>query len=273
MSKNDDAEEKSLPPSRVKLDRLRREGQVPRSKEVPVAASVFAVAAYVTWGLGDALNDLSHIFDFSLQAASRIDVVEAASGALKQAGTALIDLIFPPLLLGLVVTIAASIIDAHGFPVSMKNMRFDFNRLNPVDGIMKLFSLSSLADFTRGIVKFLFLTAATGSAIVYFLNDIFWAPLCGVSCSLSTAVHLIGTIVIVASGLMLLAALFDVRISRALFKHEHRMTKAEARREHKDTQSDPHVKSARMQRGAEMRNGPPGKQGDVAGNRKPASTA
>ncbi|PII38991.1 type III secretion system protein [Sinorhizobium meliloti CCBAU 01290] len=272
MSKNDDAEEKSLPPSRVKLDRLRREGQVPRSKEVPVAASVFAVAAYVTWGLGDALNDLSHIFDFSLQAASRIDVVEAASGALKQAGTALIDLIFPPLLLGLVVTIAASIIDAHGFPVSMKNMRFDFNRLNPVDGIISCF-LCRPADFTRGIVKFLFLTAATGSAIVYFLNDIFWAPLCGVSCSLSTAVHLVGTIVIVASGLMLLAAFFDVRISRALFKHEHRMTKAEARREHKDTQSDPHVKSARMQRGAEMRNGPPGKQGDAAGNRKPASTA
>ncbi|PDT34760.1 type III secretion system protein [Rhizobium sp. M10] len=261
MAKNDETEEKSLPPSRVKLDRLRREGQVPRSKEIPVAISVLAVAAYVTWGMGDILKDLSRSFDFSLQAASRLDVAEAASEALKQAGMALLDLIWLPLLLGLVVTIAASIIDAQGFPVSMKNMQFDFTRLNPVDGIKKLFSLPSLAEFGKGIVKFLILGAAGGGAILYFLNGIFWAPLCGETCSLSTAVHLLGTILVIASAVMLLAAFFDIRISRALFKHEHRMTKTEARREYKDTQGDPHVKSARRQIGAEMRNGPPRKQG------------
>ena len=261
MAKNDETEEKSLPPSRVKLDRLRREGQVPRSKEIPVAISVLAIAAYVTWAMGDILKDLSRSFDFSLQAASRPDVAEAASDALKQAGMALLDLIWFPLLLGLAVTITVSIVDAQGFPVSMKNMRFDFTRLNPVDGIKRLFSLPSLAEFIKGIVKFLALAAAGGGAILYFLNAIFWAPLCGESCSLSTAVHLVGTILVIASAVMLLAAFFDIRISRALFRHEHRMTKTEARREFKDTQGDPHVKSARRQIGAEMRSGPPRKQG------------
>jgi type III secretion protein U len=261
MSKNDDTEEKSLPPSRVKLDRLRRDGQVPRSKEIPMAISVLVIAAYVTWGLGGIIRDFAHSFDGSLQAASRLDVTDAVSVALTDAGTALLDLIWPPLILGLVVTIVASIIDAQGFPMSMKNMHFDFTRLNPADGIKKLFSLSSLAEFVKGIVKFLLLGAVGGGAILYFLNAIFWAPLCGEACALSTAVHLIGSILIIASGIMLLAAFIDIRISRALFRHEHRMTKTEARREHKDTQGDPKVKSARRQIGAEMRSGPPRRQG------------
>jgi type III secretion protein U len=261
MSTNDETEEKSLPPSRVKLDRLRREGQVPRSKEIPVAISGLAIAIYVTWGLRDILRNLAHSFDFSLQAVGHLDVSDPTSGGLKVAGMALLDLIWPPLLLGLVVTIAVAIVDAQGFPVSMKNMRFDFTRLDPAKGIKKLYSLPCLAEFAKGIVKLLLLGAAGSGAILYFLNGIFWGPLCGEACLLSTAVHLLGSLLVIASGIMLLAAFFDIRISRAVFKHEHRMTKTEARREYKDTQGDPKVKSARRQIGTEMRNGPQRKQG------------
>lgn len=97
MAKNDDTEEKTLPPSRVKLDRLRREGQVPRSKEIPVAISVLAIAVYVTWGLPDILEDFTRSFDAGLQSAARADVSDAVTVGLSETGVALLDLIWLPL--------------------------------------------------------------------------------------------------------------------------------------------------------------------------------
>ncbi|HXV31958.1 MAG TPA: EscU/YscU/HrcU family type III secretion system export apparatus switch protein [Sinorhizobium sp.] len=265
MAKNDDAEEKSLPPSRVKLDRLRREGQVPRSKELPVAVSVIAIAVYLSWALAGTIGDFAHVFDIGFEALRSGGKSRATSdlhaASLKEMGQTLLGIIWPPLLLGLVVVLAVSVIDAQGFPASMKHMRIDFTRLNPVEGIKKLFSLSSLSEFLKGVVKIILLSVAGSGVLLYFLNAIFWAPLCGETCSLAVAVHLVGTIAIVAAAIMLLAAFVDVRLSRALFRREHRMTKTEARREHKETQGDPHMKSARRQIGAEMRNAPPRRQG------------
>jgi type III secretion protein U len=261
MSKNDDTEEKSLPPSRVKLDRLRREGQVARSKEIPVAMSMLAITAYLAWAFGSVLRDLARMFDAGFFAAGLTGGRQPGQGlhwtALKEMGEMLYGIVWMPMLIGLAVTIAITIIDAQGFPMTMKHMSFDFGRLNPAEGIKKLFSLSSLAEFLKGIVKVALLSIAGSGAILYFLNGIFWAPLCGEACSLSVAVHLIGTIAVIAAAIMLVAAFFDLRLSRALFQREHRMTKTEARREHKDTQGDPHLKSARRQVGAEMRNAPP----------------
>ncbi|WP_081159879.1 EscU/YscU/HrcU family type III secretion system export apparatus switch protein [Ensifer aridi] len=260
MAKNDDTEEKSLPPSRVKLDRLRREGQVPRSRELPVALSVLAIATYLAWGLGSIIGDFVHLFDAVLQMVGKPAEVPGLASVLTKMGAALLGIVWPPLLLGLAVVLAASIIDAQGFPVSMKHMGFDFGRLNPMEGLKKVVSLDSLTEFLKGLAKLALLSVAGAGALLYFLNGIFWSPLCGEACALSVAVQLVGTIAVISSAIMIVAAFFDLHISRALFRRQHRMTKTEARREHKETQGDPHVKSARRQIGVEIRNSPPRKQ-------------
>jgi type III secretion protein U len=261
MSKNDDTEEKSLPPSRVKLDRLRREGQVARSKEIPVAMSVLAIAIYLAWALGDILRQFAGIFALCFQAAGLAGSQPALPlSTVKDMAEILFGILWMPLLLGFAITVSVSIIDGQGFPVTAKHMNFDLSRINPASGIKKLFSLTNLVDFVKGIVKAVLLFIAGGGAVLYFLNGIFWSPLCGEACSLSVAGHVLGTIVVIAAAIMLVAAFFDLSISRMLFRREHRMTKTEARREHKDTQGDPHLKSARRRVGAEMRNAPPRKE-------------
>ncbi|MBB4189194.1 type III secretion protein U [Sinorhizobium terangae] len=254
MAKNDDTEEKSLPASRVKLDRLRRDGQVPRSRELPVALSVLAIATYLAWGLGGIIGDLVHLFETVLQLVGKPAEVPAPATVLTDMGYALLRIIWPPLLLGLAVVIAASIIDAQGLPASMKHMGFDFGRLNPMEGLKKVVSLDSLTEFLKGLAKLALLSLAGAGTLLYFLNGILWSPLCGEACALGVAVHLVGTIAVISAAIMIIAALFDLHISRALFRREHRMTKTEARREHKETQGDPIMKSARRQIGADMRN-------------------
>ena len=265
MAKNDDTEEKRLPPSRTKLDRLRREGQVPRSRDLTTALSVLAVVAWLAWGIGGLIHDFAATFEAALGLARGPTGIAVLTSVLREMGVALLQIVWAPLLLGLAVTVIASIIDAQGFPVSMKHMSFDFGRLNPADGLKKIFSLNSLAEFLKGIAKLVLLSVTSAGALLYFLNGIFWSPLCGEACSLTVTVHLIGTIPVISAAIMLVAAFFDLRISRALFRHEHRMTRTEVRREHKDVHGDPHIRSARRQIGAEMRNGPPRKHGPGAG--------
>ncbi|MCF3641591.1 EscU/YscU/HrcU family type III secretion system export apparatus switch protein [Rhizobium sp. TRM95111] len=264
MAKNDETEEKRLPPSRIKLDRLRRDGQVPRSRDVPTALSVLAVVTWLAWGIGSLIHDFTSTFEAALQIARGPAGIEVLTPVLGEMGAALLQIVWAPLLLGLVVAVIASIVDAQGFPVSMKHMALDFARLNPAEGLKKIFSLNSLAEFLKGIAKLVLLCVAGAGTLLYFLNGVFWSPLCGEACSLSVAVHLVGTIVVISAVIMLVAAFFDLRISRALFRHEHRMTRTEARREQKEAHGDPHIRSARRQIGAEMRNSPPRKHGPGA---------
>nr|WP_298098152.1 EscU/YscU/HrcU family type III secretion system export apparatus switch protein [uncultured Shinella sp.] len=257
MGKNDDTEEKRLPPSRMKLDRLRREGQVPRSRDMTAALSVLAIVIWLAWGIGGLMHDFAAAFDATLQIARGSTGIEALASVLGKMGAALLQIVWAPLLLGLSVAVIVSIIDARGLPVSMKHMSFDFARLNPAEGLKKIVSLNSLAEFLKGIAKLVLLGVAGSGALLYFLNGVFWSPLCGETCSLAVSVHLVGTIVVISAVIMLVAAFFDLRISRVLFRHEHRMSKTEARREHKEAHGDPHIRSARRQIGAEIRNGPP----------------
>ncbi|MDQ0456391.1 EscU/YscU/HrcU family type III secretion system export apparatus switch protein [Rhizobium paknamense] len=260
MAKNDDTEEKSLPPSQVKLNRLRREGQVPRSKDLPLALSLLVVTGYIFWTFPTFLRQMSESFDFMLMAARQTDPSEAVMMALPQAGAAAFQMIWPCLLLAWGMVLLISIADAQGFPVAMKNMAPDFNRLNPTEGLKKIFSLSSLSEFVKGFLKLVLLAIGGGGATLYFMNAVFWSPICGESCALTSGIRFIGTLLVIGALILLLFAFADIRLSRALFRWEHRMTKTEARREQKDTQGDPKIKSARRQIGAEMRNAPPRKE-------------
>ncbi len=64
MSKNDDTEEKQLPPSQIKLNRLKREGQVAHSKDVPAAASVIVISGFLILAHSWIYQSASSFFDF-----------------------------------------------------------------------------------------------------------------------------------------------------------------------------------------------------------------
>lgn len=263
MAKNDDTEERKLPPTQTKIDRLRREGQVPRSKDIPAAFSVLLITVFLVWTFQSLLRDLASGFEFSLtllpEAGNKLSF-GYFPGIIADALLHLLLIVAVPMLIGVLAALITAIIDGQGFPFSFKHMSFDLARLNPAEGLKRIFSLSSLSEFLKSIIKFALLAAAGAGTLLYFLNALFWAPLCGERCSLAVSTHLIGTLTIIASMIMLLAAAFDIRISRALFRYENRMSKTEAKREHKDSQGNPEMKSARRQIGAEMRREPPRKQ-------------
>ncbi|MBB4144385.1 EscU/YscU/HrcU family type III secretion system export apparatus switch protein [Rhizobium rhizoryzae] len=263
MSKNDDTEEKQLPPSQIKLNRLKREGQVAHSKDVPAAASVIVISGFLILAHSWIYQSASSFFDFPLTILPEHTIIvpkDRLAATLYAAADQVSNLIMAPLLLGLAAALVSAIIDGEGLLMSMKNMAFNLGKLNPAQGLKNIFSLSSLSEFLKGLVKCIVMLITGAATLLYFMNALFWAPLCGVAeCALGLSASVTNTLMVIIAIILVVTAGFDIRISRALFRHEHRMTKTEAKREQKEMYGSPEVRSARHRIGAEIRSGPPSK--------------
>ncbi|MFD1747566.1 EscU/YscU/HrcU family type III secretion system export apparatus switch protein [Rhizobium helianthi] len=258
MAGDDDTEEKTLPPSDIKLARLRRDGQIAHSQDLPAAVSVLLITGMLVggyaWLFRSAADFFEPVFAFLPVHQQQLPDRQIA-GLLYAAAQQVFALLAPLLILGLAGTFIAAIIDSQGLVISMKNLRFDASRLNPAQGFKRIFSLNSLSEFLKSFLKCTVLTLVGAATLLYFLNSLFWAPLCGTEqCALVVTSYLTYSLAVIIAIILIVTAAIDVKISRALFRHENRMTKTEAKREQKEMYGDPEVRSARRQIGAEIRN-------------------
>ena len=244
MAKDDDTEEKKFPPSVQKLLRLRQESTVPHSKEFPAAMAALAVSAFLFLSIGSLIERILAMFEESFQSIDE-PVPPYVSASLASLALRLENLVGPALCIALAVSVVTSFFDAGGFIFSFKPLSFDLNRLNPVEGIKKMFQLASLVELLKQAVKLVLIFVLSLLIIKVMLNSMFWAPTCGESCSVALTGYVMGALTVASLAVLIVAAVIDIKVSRVLFKHEHRMTISESKREAKDTFGDPHMRQAR----------------------------
>jgi type III secretion protein U len=265
MAGQDETEEKILLPSQTKINKLRREGNVPRSRDSQAAASVAAVLVYLGIFRGHLLADL-HISIDSAMTVFGADQATPVTLLIGSAWAIFRDFILVPMLVGVVAAVIVGLIDGKGLPVSMKAMQLDFSRLSPSEGLKKIFKIDNLSEFLKAIVKLVIITALFVAIFLHYLNDILWAPLCGEICSVGTSAALFRACLSAGALVMLISAFFDIGLARALFRREHRMTRSEAKRENKENMGDPHMRYARSRLGKEILNDPPNSNAPKAEN-------
>jgi flagellar biosynthetic protein FlhB len=119
----------------------------------------------------------------------------------------------------------------------------DFTRLNPANGLKRLFSLKSLHDLWRNAAKLVVIIVAMSIWGNHQLGDLM--RLVGLpprSLMLAT-LSLFGSALTVLAGLMLVFALLDWSFNRWEYLRQMRMSKREIKDEHKDREGDPRIKS------------------------------
>jgi flagellar biosynthetic protein FlhB len=153
----------------------------------------------------------------------------------------------------LVLAIAMAAVAASGsWALSTKPITPDLNRLNPLAGIGRLFSKQQLVD----TVKLAGITAVVGIVAWQFIAS--HVELFGtlVMRPLESALGQLGSWMTLGVGLLLMVVVFfaviDVPTQKFLHGHRLRMSHEEVKREHKEAEGDPHVKSQRRARQREM---------------------
>lgn len=253
---SDSGEEKKLPPSSKKLSDARKKGQVPRSTDFVTAASTCAGIAYL-WseagGIEDKWREALLLAD-KLQNLSFDIAIGQALGILAELGMKTV--------LPLLGTVAAAAIFAgflanRGLVFSLETVKPKLENINPFEGIKRIFSMRSIIELVKTLLKAVVLGATFLFVIIGMWKTLVYLPVCGMSC----VGFVVGTqaklLMGIAAGAFLAAGLLDLLTQRWLFMRDMRMTETEAKREFKEQEGNPQLKHEYRRQRQESANEPP----------------
>ena len=145
--------ERTEPPSSRRLEKAREDGQVPQSREL-MAFLIMAAAVGGFWSLGGWLTHqaggiLRRGLSFGRDAAFSSTALTDSFGALTWDGLLLGSPVF---LLTMVAAVATPFV-LHGGLFSFKALTPRFERLDPLKGMKRMFSLNSISELVKAILK------------------------------------------------------------------------------------------------------------------------
>jgi len=235
--------EKTEPASPRRLEQAREEGQVPQSRELS-AFLVLIAGSGALWAGGSWLAQrisgaVSRGLTFGRDEA--FDTTALPALFLHEAGEALATL--GPLLLILVVAALAGPFTMGGLNFSSKALAPDWTRLDPLKGFGRMFSMHSVGELVKGILKALLVGGVVAWVVLHEKDQVFAL----IGQPVEAGLHAMGqtilfsTLVIVAS--MALIVTLDVPFQLWQYHSKLRMTKEEVRKEMKEMEGDPQLKA------------------------------
>lgn len=240
-------QEKTEEATQAKREEFRRRGQVAQSREL--AGALFVVlSAMAIFILGRFFfSELEELFHYSFGQ----DMVAAVRGgdmftALKLGGQKALILTLPVVGVTFLIGIGATVIQV-GFLQVEDALAPKFEKLNPVEGLKRIFSLRSVVEALKAILKMILI----GAIVIYVIkSEVIRVPFL-IQYSVEQLVHYIGTVtmkMLAGIGLALtVLAIADYFFQRWDTEKKMMMSKQEVKEEHKNREGDPMIK-ARIRR-------------------------
>ena len=233
-----------------KLEEALKHGNIPRSAEVQtVFVLLFAIAALTftgkdTWRqfVSAIVMTFGHLHDTDLTPNSLQGY--AISGVLvflRCAGPVVLACALGGLLAGAI---------QNKFNTASEALTPDWNRVNPVEGFKRIFSMRSAPTTGIAIVKLLFIIALTYNEIVKVLNDPIFTTSVNVSRMAQFLADVCLRIFLRVSLCLLVIAAADYGYQWWRTNKDLMMTKQEVKEEAKNTEGNQQIKSARRRKRA-----------------------
>jgi flagellar biosynthetic protein FlhB len=247
---SESGQDRTLDPTAKRYEDARKEGQVPRSRDLAhffvVGSSVLVLSLAGGAMAASSRALVAGSLHFDAVAATDPARMGERLGALV--GDALLA-IAPMLAVTLVAAVASPLL-IGGWLFEPSVVQPDLNRLDPVAGLGRLFSLTSAVGLGKNLLLTILLALVGGTYVIGHVQD--FAALA--SLSLPAAVGQLSTLVLGAFALMTVTlaamAAFDVPYQIIQFRNRLRMTVQEVREEEREMQGDPRLKAQvrKMQR-------------------------
>lgn len=239
---DEDQENKTEQPSQKRLDEAREKGNLANSKELGNFFILLVLATTIIWFLPPILRDSSNLLTPFLSDADSLAADQKGLSLilykLAFGGFAIISL---PLLASIVSAIATSFLQ-HGFVLSAEPMMPKLNKISPIAGFGRIFSIRSLVDFAKNILKVVLVGIVAFMAVYPELTHIRQLPNQSTENMLLFLWMLAKRMAIGVAIAMFFIALFDIIFQRFQHIKSLRMSKQEVKDEYKQSEGDPMVK-------------------------------
>ena len=248
----DESQEKTEEPTARRLSKAREEGQIARSTEITIAASVISVAIYIYLFGSSLLGNVANIFAQGLVFDS-LAVLEpqVAAGRLADAMIEALFTILPILVLtGVVVLACSGLIGGYNF--SWKSLQPKASKFNPIAGFKRMFGMQALVNLGKSIAKFLLVGGVTYFLIDASITEFAEISLMALEPGLTASASILTTAFLVASSTLIIIALIDAPYQVYQHNQKMKMSLKEVKDERKDTEGSPEVKQRIRQKQREV---------------------
>ena len=240
--------EKTEPATSKKLNDVRKEGQVAKSKEIITAISLMSLFIILKIYVGRLGTGFIDVFK-NLYGAIVVIGNDSGDGlstgwavaTLRQLATEVITLAIPILLVAVIIAILGNVLQQK-WMITAKPMQPKLSKISPLSGFKRMFSVRQLLELLKSIVMITIIIAVVYSTIKDKMNVL----LTFYDISLNTALSTVGDIIIglgiKISAIFLIVGFADLVYQRHKFKNDNMMTKQEVKDEYKNSEGDPQVK-------------------------------
>ena len=241
MAEND-AQERTEAPTQKKREDARKEGQVAISREVASAALLGTFLLYFILIGQSAIAQMQAYWVHMFQ---EIHVHQDLTISLLYAELRDGLWLIVVMLAGLfgvvwVVAIATTLLQVG---VQLNMLKFQASRINPLNGLKRIFSANGLAELMKGLFKMGVIGYITWIAIsgeIVDLMSLSKLPLSGIiAFNFGLLAELFGRVVVA----LVVLAVFDYLFQRWQYEQRLKMTKQELKEELKQTEGDPQLRS------------------------------
>lgn len=240
------ASERRLPPTARHRQEARRRGQVWRSPDfngaLAVMLAVLLLRVYLPWAYLQVGGMMPVVYDAFAYPHRLVNLPAVAVAAAQMAGLAAAPLVGALMLVGLAVGFAST-----GFLFTAEPLTPQLDRINPVSGLTRLFSVNTLWELGKGFLKLFAVGALAGLTIAGQLPQ--YASL--IAMPLGTALRTAGGMLFAvlwhaAAGYLVIGAI-DIGFQISRHQQSLMMTHREVRDEMRQAEGDPQIRQRRRQ--------------------------
>ncbi|WP_039788505.1 flagellar biosynthesis protein FlhB [Herbaspirillum huttiense] len=234
--------ERTEPATGKRIERAREQGDVPRSRELATTLMLLVGGSCVWLFSGPVVTALDRIMVATLtfERAAAFDpalLFDMLSAHMLDVAVSMIPLAF----LMTLAAMAAPLM-LGGWLFNVDSLAPKFSKLNPISGFANMFSINSLVELGKAVLKTLLVGTVAWIAIRSQLDAVMGLGVESLKTAGSHAAQLLWiSFITMVSALILIAAL-DVPYQIWNYGRKLRMTREEVKQEHKESEGDPHIK-------------------------------
>src|SRR5690625_3290329 len=221
----------------------RKKGKVAKSQDVNTAILLlFAFMMLAIYG-GSMKNQMTNIYEHTFTEYIHWELnIDTTMIIFREVIFIVVKAIAPVMLIALIAGVAANLLQI-GFLFTTDPLKFDLNKIDPVQGAKRIFSIRALVELLKSFLKISCIGVITFSVIWMYKDEMMMLSLKNVDSALSFFGKVTIIMGISATIALLLLAVFDYAYQRYDFEKNMRMSKQDIKDEHKNIEGDPLIQS------------------------------
>lgn len=242
--------EKTEQPTPKKLRDARKKGQVAKSQDI--TSALLMICAFVTIAimylgsvkrLGEMITFPTYLYDKPFR--------EALLTLLPQLGLIIMQMTLPFIAIAFLGGLLGNILQI-GPMLTTEPIKPELKKLNPFSKLKQMFSMKNLIEFLKSAIKILVVGSIIWLVIQDSLAPLMTIPYAGVQGVVQVLYKLMSIMAIGVSLAFVAIAAFDFFFQKFQHIKQLKMTKDEVKREYKEMDGNPEIKSMRRQLHQEM---------------------